>query len=181
MWLSSKSGVGYSLWSYLITPSRSNCQVLETTRNCWKSNPGSILLSGATVTANELLSLWLICLVVSYKSEGKYILSKHCVHYIPSHWIVLTHIDIFFLHNTVYDVSQRGVSRKRRTWWQLSIYFWNVQSVSFNSWDTGIFVLLACGVFEFIIVLHANIVKPPDVLSDFISFRSITRSQPRPA
>lgn len=93
-----------------------------------------------------------------YKERRKQTLSKYSVHYVPSHGLVFMHIDIFFRLNTIDDVSQRGISWKKANMMAVYIYFRNVQNVSFNSWNNGIFVLFPCGVYEFIEVLHGNIV-----------------------
>lgn len=111
------------------------------------------------ISRSKHVSWWTIqCLyfVDSLKSEGKCMLSKHSVHDVPFHWLVRMHIDIFFRHNII-NVSQRRVNRINKTWWQLCIHFRNVQSVSFNSRDTGILMFLNCGICEFIKVLHSNI------------------------
>lgn len=200
MWMSSKGDIGYTLSSHLVISSRSNCPVQETTRNCWKSKPGWMLLPGATTTADEIHRDFVLS-ILSEANENTCCPSILCTTFLPtdSYSCTCTLTSSF----AVEDVSHRGASIKRRTWYDRCIYFWNNQSISFNSWDTEILVLFACGVCEFIKVLRGNIVlrhnrgwhcpqrllvfhhlssmsKQPDVLSDLISFCSITRLQLRP-
>lgn len=49
---------GYALSSYSITYSISNGPISETKRNDWKTMSGSMLFSGATITAYELLRVF---------------------------------------------------------------------------------------------------------------------------
>ena len=96
------------LSSYLITSSRDRCPVLGTPRNRWNSRPGSMVLSGATLTADEFPRVFLALYFVLKETEYTGQRSYRSVSDVSSDRFLSMHIDVSFCHRTIDNFSHRG-------------------------------------------------------------------------
>lgn len=167
MWLSSKSDVGNALSSYLISSSLSNCPVPKT-RNRWKSNQGSMLLTGTTLTADELLRVFALLIFLKENENTRYP-SILCAMFLPTDSYSCTLTSSFATMPLMMFLREGSAEKGERD--DIFVYIFemfinvciNVWNVSFNYWDTGIFALFVCGVWAFIkvfmTILYSDIIE----------------------
>lgn len=134
--------------------SKSYFSVLKTKRNLWKRK-----LESTRSNRNIWWTTQDPCFVNYFKTkENRRCLSDLCKTFF-SHALIFMHVDTFFLHNTIDDVSQREVSWKRRILWQFT-YILKIFSASINSWNGSSYHLFVVymGTLKFCIaILHSDI------------------------